>query len=223
LISVIIPTLNEASLVESAILCAFSQKAVSEVIVVDGGSLDGTPKRARSASSVIASPPGRSIQMNVGARASRGDILVFLHADSKLPPTYTEEVLAATEDSDVVGGCAPVRFDHRGFLLNMYSRLSRLKPRIFHYGDGAVFVRRSVFDRLGGYRDMPLMEDLVMIRALNEAGRFALLKSPVTTSSRRFLAGGVAYTQIKNTVLVGLFLLGADPRHLKLFYPDKVR
>ena len=219
-ISVIIPSFNEAELLRGSIQSALGQEGVLEVIVVDGGSDDGTREQARDATIVLESARGRSIQMNLGARAAQGDILAFLHADSRLPPSYSLEVFSALEDPRVVGGCAPIRFHGESVFLGAYSWLSRLPVRFFHYGDGALFIRRSAFDWVGGYSEIQLMEDLTMIRALGRIGKFTILESPVSTSSRRFREGGTVRTQLRNILLVGLFLLGVDPHRLKAFYPD---
>lgn len=194
-----------------------------EVIVVDGGSRDATARVARQhADAVLSAPRGRAVQMNAGAAAAGGDVLLFLHADTRLPPGFDSAVLAALADPAVVGG----RFDLRlvpgtpllrlvGGLINLRSRLSRIAT-----GDQALFVRRSVFEALGGFAAIPLMEDVAFTQALKRRGRIACLREQVETSSRRWLRDGPLRTILLMWWLRLLYACGVAPERLRRRYAD---
>jgi rSAM/selenodomain-associated transferase 2 len=221
-ISVVLPTLNEAAVLAETLHRA-RQPGVHEIIVVDGGSSDGTVEIARhSADIVLTSPPGRALQMNAGAGGASGDVLLFLHADTLMPPGFAAEIAAACERAGVVGG----RFDIElqpsspllwitGELINRRSRLTKVAT-----GDQAIFIRHSVFARLGGYAEMPLMEDLDLSRRMKRAGRIACLRSRVITSSRRWLQDGVIRTILLMWILRLLYYAGVSPERLKRLYKN---
>ena len=219
-ISVIIPALNEAAAIRDTLESVHKQKGFGEIIVVDGGSTDGTHEIASRYARVLSSPPGRALQMNAGASAATGTILLFLHADTRLYPGHAEAIRNALRDDGVAGGCAPVTFDADHPLLSWFSRLSRINIRLFHYGDGGIFVRRSLFSAMGGFAALPIMEDLDFLRRMKPHGRRALLQVPVLTSARRFLHGGIFRTQCVNIMYVLLFLAGVSPARLRTWYPD---
>jgi rSAM/selenodomain-associated transferase 2 len=217
-ISVVIPTLNEAENILSCLESVKNQFCEFEVIVVDGGSMDETVDLVRPQARVIRSEKGRAIQMNSGARLCTGEVLLFLHADSQLPPdglVLVERVLA---NPRIVGGTFRLRFDSRKILLRFITFFTRFKFRYFHYGDQGIFVRRSVFEQLKGFEEIPLMEDVDFLRRLRKTGQLALLKQSVTTSARRFLEHGILRQQLLNTILVISYLLGAKPETLKKWY-----
>jgi rSAM/selenodomain-associated transferase 2 len=217
-ISVVIPALNEAENILSCLESVKSQYCEFEVIVVDGGSMDGTVDLVRPQARVVRSEKGRAVQMNSGARLCAGEVLLFLHADSQLPPgglVLVERVLA---NPRIVGGTFGLRFDSRKILLRFITFFTRFKFRYFHYGDQGIFVRRSVFEQLEGFEEIPLMEDVDFLRRLRKTGQLALLKQAVTTSARRFLEHGILRQQLLNTILVICYLLGAKPETLKKWY-----
>ncbi len=219
-ISVIIPTLNEAGGILPCLHSVKNQPGEVELLVVDGGSDDGTVEAVRPHAKVVRSERGRAVQMNSGARACTGDVLLFLHADSHLPPRaflLLEEVLA---DPGTAGGTFSLRFDSEKFLLRLISFFSRFKFRYFHYGDQGVFVRRRIFEQLNGFSEVPFMEDVDFLRRLHRIGRVALLNQPITTSARRFLKRGIVRQQLTNILLVILYLLGVRPEKLKKWYED---
>lgn len=220
-ISVIIPALNEARDILPCLYSVNNQQGEFELIVIDGGSLDGTVEVAQPHARVIRSGRGRGIQMNSGARHSTGDVLLFLHADSCLPPgafPLMERVLA---DSRVVGGTFRLRFDRQNFLLRVIAFFSRFKFRYFHYGDQGIFVRRWVFEQLNGFAQIPFMEDVDFLQRLHRIGRVTLLNQPITTSARRFIERGIIRQQLMNIILVIFYLLGARPENLKKWYEKK--
>ena len=217
-ISVIIPALNEVESILAAFRSVQSQIGEFEVLIVDGGSIDDTVETVSPFARVIRAKQGRAVQMNAGARQSSGEALLFLHADSLLPPDALPLLERALLDRRVVGGTFTLRFDSPRFLLRLIAFFSRFKFRYFHYGDQGIFVRRSVFQQLGGFKEMPIMEDLDFFRRLHRTGKVALIKRPVTTSGRRFLENGILWQQLLNVVLVISYLLGARPESLSTWY-----
>jgi rSAM/selenodomain-associated transferase 2 len=192
------------------------------VILVDGGSDDLTTQVAARFSDVrlLTSPRGRARQMNAGAHASRGDVLLFLHADTWLPDGALGAVTAVLEDSRVVGGRFDVRFDSPravfrmiAFFMNLRSRMSGIST-----GDQAIFVRRHVFEAMGGYPDLPLMEDVELSRRLKRRGRLAALPGRVTTSSRKWEREGALRTMVLMWVLRLLYMAGVPPARLHRWY-----
>jgi rSAM/selenodomain-associated transferase 2 len=219
-ISVIVPVLDEAPVIAET-LRRSRQPGVREIIVVDGGSRDATVAVARPlADVVIESRRGRAVQMNAGARRAGGDVLLFLHADTHLPRNFAGAVLAACSRPHVVGG----RFDvdlHpsspllrvTGELINRRSRLTRVAS-----GDQAIFVRREVFESLGGYAEIPLMEDLDLSRRMKRRGEIACLRERVVTSSRRWRHDGTVRTILRMWTLRALYYAGVTPARLHAFY-----
>jgi rSAM/selenodomain-associated transferase 2 len=220
-LSVIVPTLNEVANLEEALRIV--RRPGVEVLVVDGGSTDDTVAAARRlADAVLVAERGRALQMNAGAAAARGEVLLFLHADTKLPADFPEPVAAALDDPRVVGGRFDVRLDAAGLvyavvghLMNVRSRWTRVAT-----GDQAIFVRREVFRRIGGYPAIPLMEDIELSRRLKRVGRLACLRSTVTTSARRWQRHGPIRTILLMWTLRLLYYCGVSPHRLRRAYPD---
>jgi rSAM/selenodomain-associated transferase 2 len=221
-ISVVVPALNEAAQIEAALASARGA-AVRDIIVVDGGSTDGTQRLARPhADLVLSAPRGRALQMNAGAAAARGAVLLFLHADTRLPVGFDAAVLDALADPATVGGRFDVRLVPSAPLLrlvaasmNLRSRLSRIAT-----GDQAIFARRTVFEALGGFEPIPLMEDIAFSRALKDRGRIACLHQRVETSSRRWLGRGPLRTIALMWWLRLLYACGVTPERLRRLYRD---
>ena len=221
-LSVIVPTLNEESVI-AATLQRVRASDVHEIIVVDGGSLDATREvAAQFADLVLSAPQGRALQMNEGAARVTGDVLVFLHADTLLPEAFATAIVSACAAKDVVGG----RFDVclqpssgllalTGFLMNHRSRLTGIAT-----GDQAIFIRRDVFEQLGGYAVLPLMEDIDLTRRMKRAGRIACLRERVTTSSRRWQEHGVLRTILLMWALRFLYCCGVPATRLHQWYRD---
>jgi rSAM/selenodomain-associated transferase 2 len=221
-LAVVIPALCEAERIGQTVRDA--QRAAAsrvEITVVDGGSTDGTPERAADAGArVVGSPPGRARQLGVGARASRGDVLLFLHADTRLPPGYDAAVFDALRDPAVVGGAFRFRFDRHTPALRVVEWGARLRGALFRipYGDQALFVRREVLDRIGGVPQAPIMEDLDLVRAMKRHGRLVLVPLDAVTSARRYLAGGPVRTMLRHWLFAAAWRLGVDRARLAAWY-----
>jgi rSAM/selenodomain-associated transferase 2 len=221
-LSVVVPTLDEAAALP-ATLAAARQPGVAEIIVVDGGSRDGTLAAARPlADRVLEVPRGRAQQMNAGAAAARGDVLLFLHADTRLPAGFAQAIARALADPAVVGGRFDVRLDAVGLAYHIIGRLISLRSRLtcVATGDQAIFVRREAFERVGRYPPVPLMEDIALCRALKRAGRIACLAETVTTSARRWQRRGVVRTVLLMWCLRTAYYVGVSPARLARLYRD---
>lgn len=219
LISVIIPALNEAAGIENTLRAVSQQTPRHEIIVADGGSLDETAAIASRYGQVVQAPRGRSRQMNAGAAQARGNILLFLHADTTLPPDGLEKVRSTLSDPALAGGAFRLRFDRNTPLLRFYSWFTHLHAPGICFGDRGCFVRRSVFEELGGYPDLPIFEDIELVRKLHERGGFVFLKKCVTSSARRFQERGPFLQQLRNAYLWVRYTIGADPNTLASWYP----
>jgi rSAM/selenodomain-associated transferase 2 len=219
---IVIPTLDEEPLLRRNLSRAVD--LADHVVVSDGGSRDRTREVARDLGAIVVTgPPGRGRQLNLGARACKDDIILFLHADTVLPPNAAETVRAAIEGGNVGGGFH-VEFDDRRRLLRLGNRLVAWRTRCFEtpLGDQAQFGRREAFEELGGFRDWPILEDLDFARRLKRLGPVAMLEGPAITAARRFVEQGIVRTVVINWAIWALFLLGVSPHRLAQLY-RKVR
>ncbi len=218
-VSIIIPTLNEAARINS--LAASLQKLTGEfeVIVADGGSADDTVHLVGACGwQVVTALRGRGRQMNAGAQAAQGDVLLFLHADTELPENALAMIETLLQDQRVCGGNFSLMFDgetREARLLTKLYPLLRLGGMC--YGDSAIFIRRNVFEQLGGYRDYPIFEDCDFYRRMKRAGAFVRLPAVAVTSSRRFEGRFVRTFALWATMQV-LYWLGVDPNRLARWY-----
>jgi rSAM/selenodomain-associated transferase 2 len=221
-LSVIIPALDEAANLARLLPDLARACPAAEIVVVDGGSQDGTPAVVAGHAGVrlLAAARGRARQMNAGARASAGDALLFLHADTWLPAGADAAIAEALADPGVVAGRFDVRFDRErptvrvvAWFMNARSRLTGICT-----GDQAVFVRRSAFEVVGGYPDIPLMEDIELSRRLKRVGRVRALRLTVTTSARKWEREGPLRTIGLMWALRLLHFCGVDPARLHRWY-----
>ena len=190
-----------------------------EIIVVDGGSKDRTAQVVSTYGGVqiLESLKGRAIQLNTGALQAKGELLWFLHADSRFEANTLRRLLVQIMKSDCSGSCF-LKFDKKGFWYNLYSEFSKLNWSVFTYGDQGIFVKKSLFLELGCYRQIPIMEDIDLVRRIRRKCTFKKLDLPIITSARRFEQNGVVRQELKNITLVLLYLLGVSPYFLKRFY-----
>ena len=217
-ISIVIPALNEAAGIAETLRPLQPLRARGhEVIVADGGSADATVEIARPlADRVMTSELGRARQQNAGAAAAGGDVLLFLHADTRLPPTADELVIDGLMASGRGWGRFDVRLSGRRPALRMVERMMNLRSRVsgIATGDQAIFVRRDWFRRAGGFPQIPLMEDVALSAALRRIGPPLCLRERVLTSSRRWEERGVLRTILLMWRLRAEYALGADPARL---------
>ncbi len=217
-LAIVIPTLNEERALPDSLPHALD--AADEVCVSDGGSTDSTVAIARSlGAQVVTGPPGRGAQLNRGAAACGAEVLLFLHADSRLPVGAADLVRRAI-DGGAAGGGFLARFEPAPGLLRLADRLTDLRTRATGWplGDQAQFARRDVFEALGGFPDWPILEDLDFIRRLKRHGRIAIVEARVTTSARRFLRRGTLRTLATNYLIWGLYFAGVSPLRLARLY-----
>jgi rSAM/selenodomain-associated transferase 2 len=226
-VSIVIPILNEADEIPT-LTDSLRKLDDVEVLFVDGGSIDEGPSMVRlSGYPLITSAAGRARQMNIGAGATSGDVLIFLHADVRLPPDSLFALRIAMRDRRMVAGRFELTYATRqwpypwiAWFGNVRSRLTGLAT-----GDQTIFVRRKAFEAVGGYPDIPLMEDLAIGRRLKRLGRLACLRAPVVGSMRKYEREGLAYTIMLMWLVRGLYALGASPQFLhRLYYrrdPEK--
>lgn len=192
LVSVIVPTYNEAKNIWRTlqfIRCEYPLDAV-EIIVVDGGSTDNTLRLIPPGVRALQSHKGRAIQMNAGASNAHGDVLLFCHGDTLLPPGWREEVVRTLDRPGVIAGAFGVRFLPAKGFLHLLNVLPYPPNWRLMYGDQAQFIKKTTFIDVGGYPELPVMEDLEIMRSLNEKGKLARARLKVTTDSRRFLERG---------------------------------
>ena len=222
LISVIVPCLNEGQAIGELVdhVRSLPGPGAVEIIVVDGAGEGDTQAAVSPAKAlVLASEPGRARQMNAGAARATGGVLVFLHADTRLPGDAFPALLAAL-DNGAVGGAFDLDIDSSRPVIRLIALVGRWRARLTRvpFGDQAIFVRREAFEALGGFPDVPIMEDLRFMRALKARGRVALLRSRVLTSARRWEAEGPWRCTLRNWRLRLLHALGVPPERLARSY-----
>ncbi len=221
-ISVIIPALNEAENIVSMLeSLAPLQKHEHEVIVVDGGSQDSTVELVKGkADKIIHSQAGRACQMNAGARRATGDILWFLHADTRVSDSAAMQILMALQNQNNYWGRFDIQLSGKHFLLRIVEQLMNLRSRLtgIATGDQGIFVRRDCFEAIGGFRTIPLMEDIEISRRLKKWSRPCCIHDKITTSSRRWEERGVLRTILLMWRLRFAYALGVRPEKLASIY-----
>lgn len=218
-LSVVIPALNEASTIEASIQSARCDDC--EIIVVDGGSKDRTAVHAQTAGArVIPAPMGRALQQNRGARQAGGKVLLFLHADSRLPDNYCMHLFETLMDSRAVAGAFQFKTDWPIWSMRLIEKAARIRSSWFQmpYGDQGIFLRKEVFDRIGGFIPVPIAEDLYLVRRLARLGRIGLAPVPVVTSGRRWRTIGVWRATLINYLIAGGCLIHVPARYLAPLY-----
>jgi rSAM/selenodomain-associated transferase 2 len=223
-LSIVLPVLDEAGRLETVLTELIRGCPGADVVVADGGSRDGSVEIAARVPGVrvVSSARGRARQMNRGAAATTGDVLLFLHADTRLPRGAAGAVEEALRDPGVAYGRFDIAFDNPRPVFRMIAGLMDLRSRLTGIctGDQGIFVRRADFERLGGYPEIPLMEDIALTRRLKRVGRLAPLALRVTTSARRWERNGVATIVLMWTLRL-LYCCGVGPDRLHRWYYGK--
>lgn len=226
MISVIVPAYNEEAIIRKTLNSLASREGNFEVIVVDGQSTDHTcqhvtemvtafPRPIR----LLSSAPGRALQMNAGARAAAGEILLFLHADVEMADGSLQSLEAAMADQGCVGGNFDLIFADETLVSHVFTWIYHVRrPFGIYYGDSGLFVRRQVFEAMGGYKPIPIMEDYEFVRRLERTGRTAFLRPPLKVSSRRWEVQGVIPALFSWVVIQTLFSLGYSPWRMANWY-----
>lgn len=219
IISIIVPVLDEAALIAAFIAHLRVRAPGAEIIVVDGGSRDGTRSIAAPLADVLISAPrGRASQMNAGATIARAEILWFLHADSILPYGAVRDIWSALNNTRVAGGCFRLRLPNRKVIYRVSDSLGNLGVQVFGFalGDHGIFCRRDIFERSGGYPDVPILEDAEIYRALARRGRMRQLSAEIISSPRSYQRWGPYRTTAIYFLILALYVLGLP---IRLLYP----
>lgn len=224
-LSIILPVLNEAALIAPLLEDLRQRFRGAELIVVDGGSVDHTANRARAlADRFVSAAPGRAVQMNAGAAVARGRVLLFLHADTRLPDDAQAAIKRGIDDFGRVWGRFDVRIEGRHWLLPLIAVMMNLRSRLTGVatGDQAIFVTRAAFDAVDGYPAIALMEDIALSKRLRRIGAPMCLRSKVATSGRRWEANGALRAIVIMWALRLGYVLGVSPTRLGRFW-DRMR
>jgi len=219
-VSVLIPTINEATLIGSVLKNVANAFPGCEVIVVDGGRSDGTRTVVDGRATVVHSVASRGSSLNDAARIARGDVLLFLHADTMLPPDADAEIARVLSDPSVVGGAFRFSFDDASTSARVIAAWVNVRSTLFNVflGDQALFVRKSVFLRAGGFRDWNLMEDLEILHRLRRFGSLRMTRATIVTSARRHLRDGWLITTARVWFVTWLHFFRVPPHILLALY-----
>jgi rSAM/selenodomain-associated transferase 2 len=222
--SIIIPALHEQEQINAAIehVCHRDSDGCCEIIVVDGDPA-GSTINVIEINGIIrkTAPKGRGKQMNAGAAVAKGEVLIFLHADTRLPDNALEKICQVLQDERYVGGAFDLGIDSDRLFLKYIAARASLRSRLnrIPYGDQAIFIRKNFFDQIGGFKEIPLMEDVDLMRRIKkDRKKIYLLPDKVMTSARRWERDGALYTTLRNQILMALFYLGVSPYRLAKYY-----
>jgi len=219
-ISIIIPTLNEAASIETTMKSAQASTEV-EIIVADGESSDGTGEMAKGLGArLLTITGGRAKQVNAGAMAASSEVLLFLHGDTRLPAGFDKHVMNLLTMPDTAAGAFTLGIDGPEIGLRLIEKLANLRSRFFQtpYGDQAIFLRASLFHSIGGFPEIPIMEDFVFMQRVRKEGRVVIAPVAVTTSSRRWKELGIIKTTLINQIVLLAYFLGTDHQRLARWY-----
>ena len=224
LFSVIIPVFHETEIVNTLIknLCEHHFHENLEIIVVDGANQQDTIDVIHADNVVcLASEKGRARQMNAGASVARGEVLIFLHADTLVPDSAFSCIKSVLEDTKVVGGAFDLGIQSDRLIFKIIGKIASLRSRITRipYGDQGIFIRRKYFRSIGGYRDLPLMEDVEIMQRIKSRGdKISILPEKVYTAPRRWEGEGILYCTLRNWIVLLLYCFGVSPHKLARYY-----
>ena len=221
-ISIIIPVFNEANTIKQT-LASLKNASNVEIIVVDGGSKDETIALAKSLGvQVISSGIGRATQMNLGATLATGDILLFLHADTKIPPNF-DILIRQALGGNFIAGAFELKIDANLRGIRLIEKMVNVRSHLFSlpYGDQAIFISSKVFQEIGGFPNLPIMEDFELMRQLKNLGKIKIIPQPVITSGRRWQKLGVIKTTLINQLMIIGYFLRVSPNQLARWYRNK--
>jgi rSAM/selenodomain-associated transferase 2 len=225
--SIIVPAFHEGKNIHDLIECLnrLDSDKKSEVIVVDGAQERDTLAAIPGNNVLkISSERGRATQMNAGAYIARGEVLIFLHADTELPVRALEKIHALMERSEYVGGAFDLGIKSNKFIFRTIGKLASWRSRLSRipFGDQAIFIRREYFNKIGGYKEIPIMEDVELMRRIKKSGnKIWIFRDRVMTSPRRWEKEGVIYCTLRNWMLQALYFLGVSPHKLATFYKSR--
>lgn len=227
-ISIIIPTRNESACLSHTLrtLADHAGDSVPQIIVADGGSDDGTPDLAASQGAIVVRcEPGRGQQMNAGAALATGDILFFLHADTLVPQGYIAAIIDALSKPGTVGGAFRLKIGSPAKAFRLIEAAVNLRSRWLHlpYGDQGLFISAKTFKDMGGFVDLPIMEDYELVRRLRRVGRVSILPRSVITSPRRWCGEGVWRSTLTNLICIMAYHLGVSPREIAAWRESRWR
>ncbi len=223
-ISIIIPVIDEVAMINQTLqrLRNLKTSGSYEIIIVDGNPLENTLRAATETGiKKIKGPLGRGAQMNAGARAASGRILLFLHVDTCLPDNAVDCIISVCGSDRIVGGAFDLGIDSPKPAYRVIEKIASIRSRLTRipYGDQAIFIKKKVFAAIGGFGEIPIMEDIDLMRRTKQAGhKIRFIPEPVKTSPRRWEKEGIIYCTIRNIILSTLFYLGVSPNFLKKFY-----
>jgi len=222
MISVLVPIYNEKEVLSERSAMFQNIAKVAELLFVDGGSTDKSEDIAARYGRIITSEKGRARQMNAGAREASGDILSFLHADNIVSPETINSIEKAVRENEVIGGCLTQRIESERpvFRFIEWQGNNRARRTKIFYGDQGIFVRKDVFDQLGGFPDVPIFEDVLFSQKLKQAGKTTVLPDKIRVSARRWEKRGIFKTTLMFNKLLIMFKLGHPLEKIKRLYED---
>jgi len=221
-ISIIVPVYNEEKILSQNLAFFKSLAQRTELIFVDGGSVDKSVEIASSYGKVLSSPKGRSVQMNFGAYSAEGKVLLFLHADTTISTDSLLSIEKKVINNGFIGGCLTQKITKRGFIYRFIEKFGNTRARItkVFYGDQGIFVRKDIFLKIGGFPEVPIMEDVLFTKRLRKIGKTVVLPDKIVVSLRRWQKEGIARTVFLYSFMNLLFYLKVPMHKIKLLYDD---
>ena len=225
MISIIIPVLNEEKNLPALLSNFKDQDLKNELIFVDGGSTDKSKEIIKNTEHTFirAKKTGRASQMNEGAQHAKGEILFFLHSDCELYPNVLSKIYSTLKQEKVIAGSFTMELCPGGPFYRIYEWFTRSNSIFFTYGDAGLFMKKETFNKLNGFADIPIMEDVEIQKRLRRMGKFKKIMTPIKTSSRRFRQNGSLFQILKNIYIILAWHLGVSAFVLKRIYPDDHR